>query len=44
MGSQGDATVVGATKALKASGISILGVKSGKEITRASAGLTTEDP
>ena len=33
--------MVGATKPLKASGISILGVISGKEITRALAGLTT---
>ena len=38
------ATVVGATKSLKASGIPILGVKSGKEITRASSGLTTGEP
>ena len=34
----------GATKSLKASGIPILGVKSGKEIPRASDGLTTEEP
>ena len=32
------------TRPLKASGIPILGVKSGKEITRASAGLTNEEP
>ena len=36
--------MVGATKSLKASGIPILGVKSGKEITRASSGLTTGEP
>ena len=36
--------MAGATKPLKASGIPILGVKSGKEITRVSAGLTTKEP
>ena len=44
LGSYDGATVVGATKPSQASGIPILGVKSGKEITRASAGLTTEAP
>ena len=36
--------MVGTTKPSKASGIPIIGLKSGKEITRASAGLTTEKP
>ena len=35
--------MVGATKPLKASGIPILGVKSGKEIIKASAGLTNAE-
>ena len=36
--------MVDATKPLKASGIPIPGLKSRKEITRTSAGLTTEEP
>ena len=35
--------MVGAIKSLTFSGIPILGVKSGDEITRVSAGLTTEE-
>ena len=36
--------MVGAAKPLKASGFPILGVKSGKEITRTSGGSTTGEP
>ena len=40
---EGGATVVGALKSWKVSGIPFVGVKSGKEITRASAGLTIKE-